>query len=162
MWPCLHIWMKIVGCVPYWLPTSFLSFFFWNTSTCRLCVIYVRECNIDSNIEVMITRFIWIICSSMSAVREKPLHSLSLTQSLTHSLNQSINQPINHSFTHNCSPTSSQVFPRKINWISMPPSRKHTNLNRSWLDIDPTLTRAIVSNRGQPKSFYYSAISMLV
>ena len=38
--------------------------------TCRLWVIYVREDNY-SNVEVMITRLIWTIYTSMSSVRKK-------------------------------------------------------------------------------------------
>ena len=46
---------------------------------CRLCVIYVGEDN-DFNAQAMITRLMWTIWTSLSAVRERPLNLI------THSL----------------------------------------------------------------------------
>ena len=48
--------------------------------TCRLWIIYARN-DTYSNVSVMITRLIWIICTSMSAVRERNLITQSLLQS---------------------------------------------------------------------------------
>ena len=46
---------------------------------CRLCVIYVGGDN-DFNVQAMITRLMWTIWTSLSAVRERPLNLI------THSL----------------------------------------------------------------------------
>ena len=46
---------------------------------CRLCVIYVGGNN-DFNVQAMITRLMWTIWTSLSAVRERPLNLI------THSL----------------------------------------------------------------------------
>ena len=60
----------------------FLLFFFYQKLfvACRLCVIYVGGDN-DFNVQAMITRLMWTIWTSLSAVRERPLNLI--THSLT-------------------------------------------------------------------------------
>ena len=67
---------QLNGCPHFFVFFFLISFFL----KCRLCVIYVREDN-DSNVLVMITRLVWTIWTSISAVPKK---AVELNHSLTH------------------------------------------------------------------------------
>ena len=56
---------------------------------CRLCIIYVREDN-DSDVKAMITRLIWTIWTSLSAV---PRKAVKFNHSVTHSIVKALELP---------------------------------------------------------------------
>ena len=66
------------------MPSLFVVLFYYKLFVaCRLCVIYVGGDN-DFNVQAMITRLMWTIWTSLSAVRERPLNLI--THSLTSKL----------------------------------------------------------------------------